>query len=1054
MRCFCRLAMGALTILAVLSFAPGCRRDPATRRDRHMTRGVDYHAQGNYRAAIIEFRNVVQADQNFAPGYYRLGAAFEKDAQFREAFQHYARAVALDPGLSDAQLALGRLLLAGGSTGTPESRENANARAREAAGAVLARDPDHTDARVIHALASARLAISAVDRGQDPAVLDPALAELTEISASVKDDARIAVTLAAVHEARRDDASAERVLAAACAAMEDSEELAGLLGRFYERHGRWDEAERAYELMRARAPGSVGARLIMAAFLRGRGRTAQAEDALLQALAIDAGNVAAHLDLATLYLDARTPEKAPPHIEKVLAADARHRPARLLKAKVLLVMNDHVQARALLEALRGDLSAAQELGEAHFLLALACRAAREPAPAVQHLREALKYTPRALNARLLLAELLLAEGSARAALDELQQVLAAQPQNYTALIMSANALTIRGELDMARRRLEAARALRQDDPALFRSMAAIAVNEERYDEAATMLERALALAPDTTPLKLQLAAVNERRGDTAAAQRMLESLVAAHPGDGRFVQSLAAFHLRHGRSGEAAAVFDAYAHSQPQSASPPLQAAAFYLARGERDTAARWLAEARVRAADTLEALLPIASLSIQAGMLDEARSVLGMIPEQFASDERVQLTRVYLLIARGETDEAQTILDAVLASQPSHGVAHFYRGLVLLERRDRIGAAQAFRTAISLAPGNTRAHLLLAETHLASRRPDLALEALAELTRGDAPNHDALLLSGRALLAQGNVAQARRSFTAAAREKPDAPAAQYFLAQIDLRENRRDDARGRLEKVLAVAPDHLPAIATLVSLTARQGQTQEALDFVSRQIARHDGNASLSSSLHELRGSLLLSRRRHAEAEAALETAAALQPQRPGPHLALATLHLHQNKADQAAARYRRLLQDDPRHLPARMALGLLLESQSDLSAARAEYEQLLSIEPDFAPAANNLAWMMLQGARREEFPRALELAERARRLAPGDPAITDTYGYALLMTGRHAAAVSMLQDAAQALPGNPAVWFHLALAYWHYGAGDRALDALLQALRRSFVPSGVLRS
>ena len=72
------------------------------------------------------------------------------------------------------------------------------------------------------------------------------------------------------------------------------------------------------------------------------------------------------------------------------------------------------------------------------------------------------------------------------------------------------------------------------------------------------------------------------------------------------------------------------------------------------------------------------------------------------------------------------------------------------------------------------------------------------------------------------------------------------------------------------------------------------------------------------------------------------------------------------------------------------------DLAAAAARTSSLLEAQPNDVMALNNLAWILGQ----LKDPKALDYAERATTLAPGNPAILDTLGVLLVETGEASAA------------------------------------------------------
>jgi Flp pilus assembly protein TadD len=98
------------------------------------------------------------------------------------------------------------------------------------------------------------------------------------------------------------------------------------------------------------------------------------------------------------------------------------------------------------------------------------------------------------------------------------------------------------------------------------------------------------------------------------------------------------------------------------------------------------------------------------------------------------------------------------------------------------------------------------------------------------------------------------------------------------------------------------------------------------------------------------------------------------------------------------------------------------------------------YVPALNNLAYLSAAGyGDRQE---GLRLAISAFKQEPGNEGILDTLGFALLMNRRLDEAKRVLEKAVAALPGNPTVHYHLALAYKESGdrvAARRELDKAL---------------
>jgi Tfp pilus assembly protein PilF len=89
---------------------------PAAKKAQHLDRAMSYVEKGQYQEAIIEYRNVVQADPNDGDAHYRLALIHLKLgglANLQAAFSELSRALELDKTNQDAQLKLGELYLLG-----------------------------------------------------------------------------------------------------------------------------------------------------------------------------------------------------------------------------------------------------------------------------------------------------------------------------------------------------------------------------------------------------------------------------------------------------------------------------------------------------------------------------------------------------------------------------------------------------------------------------------------------------------------------------------------------------------------------------------------------------------------------------------------------------------------------------------------------------------------------------------------------------------------------------------------------------------------------------
>ena len=180
--------------------------------------------------------------------------------------------------------------------------------------------------------------------------------------------------------------------------------------------------------------------------------------------------------------------------------------------------------------------------------------------------------------------------------------------------------------------------------------------------------------------------------------------------------------------------------------------------------------------------------------------------------------------------------------------------------------------------------------------------------------------------------------------------------------------------------------------------------------------------------------------AESVLVKALELDPNSSGAYGLLISTYLATNRLPEAIAQLETVLTKSPNDVRALMLSAMIYERMNDFPKARDAYEKLLSTNPDFALALNNLAY--LYAVRLNELDKAHDLAQKARALQPGDPAIADTLGWILYKRADYQQALALLQESAQNLPDNPEVQFHLGMASYMMGRMDEARTALRQAV------------
>jgi predicted Zn-dependent protease len=149
--------------------------------------------------------------------------------------------------------------------------------------------------------------------------------------------------------------------------------------------------------------------------------------------------------------------------------------------------------------------------------------------------------------------------------------------------------------------------------------------------------------------------------------------------------------------------------------------------------------------------------------------------------------------------------------------------------------------------------------------------------------------------------------------------------------------------------------------------------------------------------------------------------------------------RSDQARQVLRSVV-DKEDYVPALISLAQLEEAAGGFESSAELLERVLAQDPDNVVANNNLAMLLVQLEKAPE--RALELAERARRLDSNKPEILSTYACALVHSGNYTAAVETLRPRVRAEPNEPWLRYCYGVALVNVGQAAAAKEQFAACL------------
>ena len=680
------------------------------------------------------------------------------------------------------------------------------------------------------------------------------------------------------------------------------------------------------------------------------------------------------------------------------------------------------------------------------------------------------------NARVKLARYRLIQGNLDAAADLVGPVLEKTPDRVDALLVRASVALRREDPDAARPDLDRLAELDPDSADLAVAEVSYLVAREDFPGALTQLDTALADHGSTFELYMMKLRLLESMQDSAGLGTHLGAMIERFPDQLQLREARARWALETGDTAAARTELEALADAQPED-EEAIAALVRFLRQHEGDEAARAALEARAAAPGAPPMLgLIVAQFDIETGRADPARARLETLiaevdkAEDSETGDRARLMLARELLRANEREAGYALVDHVRERNPRNVNAtrlHINR-LIEEERFDE--AIADVRTALAGDPEDVGLLMLAARAHDLAGNIDLANEQLARAVRADDYNADTVGHYARFLVRNNRSGAAETVLIEAAERQPRNVELLVQLARLQLQ--RQDWLAADLTASRLVPLDRGRALQIRAASLIGQDQTEEGVLLLGD--LRQDVRVRIASA-----AALMQAHLAEGNAEAARKVAEGLladQPDNPAAQILLGNLQLAVGDREGAREAYLKVLENNPDHGGAHMALVRLEDQGGDKTAMmerleaglslapgnvallirRAQayeldgeyasaieiYDRIYSRLPDSLVIANNLASLLSD--HRADEPEMLDRAYRiAGRLADvPQPHFRDTYGWTRHLKGEHQEALEAISYAAEALPDNPWVAYHLGMVHKALDNPDEARAALQQAL------------
>jgi uncharacterized protein (TIGR02996 family) len=687
------------------------------------------------------------------------------------------------------------------------------------------------------------------------------------------------------------------------------------------------------------------------------------------ALNVDATHPLALAAIARLYVFSGLAEQGLEFVEKGLAAHPAHPELLIVGAAAKVALGRDQEA---FEDATAVLTQQPSHEYAVSLLAGIHRNRGEEARAIDIIERALRDVPDSADLRVVLAQLFVDTGDKARAETEIKRLIELQPSDIQHRRRLVGFYAGDGRAAEAEAVL---RELIEQQPESVENKLALVTylaNQHNFDTAEAELKALLERSPDDGPLQLAAGQFYEGRNLPDDAERLYSAAIdryGVEPSGLSARTRLAALQMRLNRGTEARSLIDTVLEENPRDNDALVLRATFALSEGRALDAITDLRSVLRDQPDSAPLLRTLAYAHSQNNEPDLARENFRRAIEADPANIQVRLEYADYLNRRGENDEARPLLDAILLAEPQNIGALEVQFRVLGALGDATGAAE------------------VAESLIAAR-PDAAV---------------GYYLQGLAQESARDMTGALASYERALEKEPRGAEPLGALSRVLVTTDRRDEARARLETLVATYPDHAVALNLLAEISLADNAFDRSLELADRAIG--------------------------------VDTRWWL------PYRTKALAHLSKGAAEEAKRAYIDGLAASGNAPALGMDLAALYEREQQPDRAIEVYERLHSANPAAEALTNNLA-MLLVTYRDDgdSHERANELVRDFRN--SDNPAYLNTYGWVRYRQGQHGEAVSYLRRASTAAPNNALMHYHLGMALLASGEAEQARAELERAL------------
>ncbi len=736
------------------------------------------------------------------------------------------------------------------------------------------------------------------------------------------------------------------------------------------------------------------------------------------------------------------------HFKKTLQNNPQHAKAHFRLGSIYAQSKQEDEIKLAIRHLRLAFQLDDTLDEARRELAILGFKVRAYKEIIDICKTYLENNPDDLEVNLILAKSLLNVKKPHDALPILQKLAEKHPKNAEVSLNLGRAYLFTNQPDKAREMFELSASLAPDDMdariALLQFYESQKLNAEA-DAALQALKQKFA----DKPAVYQIAALHHIRNrrlpeaeavlKEAIEQRNLKKTFLYH--DLGFIQH----NLK--KYDDALQSFEKAAALDPEDQKSLILLAEYYLKRDKVDQAIATYEKINAKWPEIKPIKSKIAQLLMTQDKDDQAQAYIDQAVQEDPEFAPAQILKALSLMKNKQKDDAKAAFTKAYELNPELALGNFYYGLTMLDEKDYAKSRDALQKAVAKKPNAIQFREALAYAYYKTGDTKSALREINTVLE-KAPNHlRAHLLRGALYVTLKELEKAKKDYQfileyepGENENKPNPVLIKFRLAEIEYALGNLDKALQGFEALVDKYPDPQKpepgkTIARIVRIYLDKKEIQKAIQVCDAQLQKNPGDLTTGM----IKALVLNQAEKSDDAQKVLTDLTKKHPQAMQPLLLMARIQMSAKEFDAALETLQKAIALKPQNAWPYMQTAAIYQRRAMKDKAIETYESLLKAKGSYPPAENDLAYLYAEQDR--NLDRALELAEKAHKAMPQNPAVADTLGYVHLKKGSLALAKQAFSEAIEMFPKQAYFHYHLAMVLQKEGDHQGALAALEKA-------------